>query len=791
MLFTFSHPTMKKTLVWSLLAFLALGLLASFVVHSTNDDPKAFYYAYSTKIPLFRTSDQVVIRYAAAPKSQQMVAAIIQKLAIGSRLQWQDDKTVIVATTDGLGLSALLGMSTIYKEVLTSQPLYKFASGASFAVTNEFNVKFLPKTTEEQIAALAERTGSTKLWSPVPGVSVMSVPKGGNALAIANLYQESGLVAFAHPNFLTEFIVHQAPNDTYYAQQFYLRNTGQQIADGHTGTFGADIKAENAWAITRGSSNITVAILDDGVSADHPDLPNTRQVRLAGSNFAGDGNANDPSPRGLNAHGNHCAGIVAATQNNGEGISGIAPLCRIMPLRIFNQQGNSDPNWQAAAITFAWQNGADVISNSWGSRFELPANNNPTVAQAIQDAVTQGRGRRGCVVTFSAGNTASHTQNNNGFVAYPANVTVINVLTVGASERTDHQADYSPSANPSSNNNQYIDLVAPSHRAYPTSVAGETFEVYSIDTQEPTTGLTGDNPWPATNPNGSPQGTIPPQIGEQLPTSGPNFLAYTARFGGTSAATPQVAGVAALLLSYYPTLTSEQVFRLLAQTADKVGGYAYGNAGRSNELGYGRLNAGAALNALCGQSTGLYSTQGVYSTYDNGTTLQSFQLVPTNQRYYLYVNQPYDFNFSAISQQSVPYPITKTGPQTAYFDFSGVPSIQVLATAPSSAPCSAQSSFVFRSSNSFRVAPNPASSELTVTDASAEQSVTSTNTDSMKAKVESFNADLYDIQGHKVRTQRSGHGKATLSVQDLPAGPYILRVGQGKGAHTEQVQISH
>lgn len=795
---------MKKTLVWGLIACLVVGLLVRVIAQSVRIAPAAtYYYSYSTKIPLYNVPDQVVVRYAEAPAYRQIATSTLQRVAAGSQVQWRDARTAIITTASSNGIASLLTMSTTHGDVLSSVPLYRFATGASFAVTEEFNVKFLPTTTKAQIAELARKTNSTAVWSPVPDVIVMRAPKGGNALTLANFYQESGLVEFAHPNFLGEGVGHQAPNDEYYARQFYLRNTGQAIADGHTGTAGADIKAEAAWNITRGSSSIVVAVIDDGVSADHPDLPNSRQIRLTNSNFTGEGNANDPSPLGFNAHGNHCAGIIAATQNNGEGISGIAPLCRIMPLRLLNMRDEfTDYNQAAAAITRAWQNGADIISNSYGSQGgQMPSNSNPTMTQAVRNAIQQGRGGRGCVVLFSAGNTAAHAARNNsnvsnpdGFVSYPANIDVVGVIRVAASDRTDHQADYSPTSIQGNSNNQFVDIAAPSHRAYPfdnnsqRGIAGETFEIYSIDTEEPANGLTGDNPWPAPLPNSF--RTVPPQIGEVLPNAGTNFRSYTARFGGTSAACPQVAGAAALLLSYYPALTQDQVYRLLGQTADKVGGYSYAYGGRSNELGYGRINIGAALSALCGQSTGLYSTSPVYSTYDTGNALQSFQIVPTGQRYYIYLNQPYNFNFSALGPNSAPFPITKTGPQTAYIDFSNAVSVQVLAT-PASAPCSAQSSYVFRAPFNYRMAPNPVSSNLIVTETSAESSTGNISLPNVTSALKAFDANLYDMQGRRVRTQRSSQGKASLDVHDLPAGPYILRVGQGQDAYSEHVQISH
>jgi hypothetical protein len=92
-------------------------------------------------------------------------------------------------------------------------------------------------------------------------------------------------------------------------------------------------------------------------------------------------------------------------------------------------------------------------------------------------------------------------------------------------------------------------------------------------------------------------GTHPPTTGEILPSTGTNNLAYTARLGGTSHACPVVAGVAALMLSVNPDLTNMEVFDILMNTAEDVGGYTYTN-GRCDEMGRGRVNAFEALKAV-------------------------------------------------------------------------------------------------------------------------------------------------------------------------------------------------
>lgn len=372
---------------------------------------------------------------------------------------------------------------------------------------------------------------------------------------------------FAQIPFMNEPVF---PNDPYFQYQRALHNTGQ-LVNGTCGTSDADIDLPEAWDITMGSPDIIVAVIDDGVSANHPDLPNSRQVRLPESNYTNDADKkNDPSPQGNDSHGNGCAGVIAATANNNEGIAGIAPKCRIMPIRAISNSSIAD------AIKFAANNGARIISCSWGLGNTNP---NPAICSAIDYATSHG-----VLMVFAAGNTARHSNGgsvlNNGYVDFPANYRHEGVICVGASDRYDQQADYSPSSN-------LIDIVAPSHRAYNTQ-EGESRDMWTIDTP----GNAGANPHPV--------GDNIFEDGSMLPDSGSNsnYLAYNGRFGGTSYACPVVAGVAALLLSENPDLTPSQVISILKNTADKVGGYTYTN-GRCDEMGYGRVNAYKALKSVC------------------------------------------------------------------------------------------------------------------------------------------------------------------------------------------------
>lgn len=546
----------------------------------------------------------------------------LTSLAINAdRQKWQDDRTVVITAANALQQQALIERFAADKDVITTSPVFFIDQKLEAALTDEFMVQFNEGVSQAKIDSLNKANKVVVIRNSL--YYLLRVPPKADVLAMANLYYESGLATFSHPNFLTPVQLFQhIPNDTYFGSQFNFHNTGQVIntIDNHTGTSGADIKAPEAWSTTMGSAGITVAVLDEGVTSDHPDLPNTRQVRLNGSNFAG-GVANDPSPHGtMDNHGNSCAGLIGATMDNNLGIAGLAPLCRIMPIKVTDDNENFISNDAlASAIKMAVDSGAAVLSNSWGIN-TTDTGDFPNINNSIRYAVNSGRGGKGAVVVFAAGNTAAHSVGNNGYVEFPANVNIPGVLTVGASDRNDHQADYSPTSNTGATaQNQYIDVAAPSHRAYPPAVyqaagvtggiAGETFEVWSLDMPGTTVGY---NPWP----NVSPENLEVPG-GQLLPSTGASFDAFTGRFGGTSAACPQVAGLAALLLSMNPNLTAQQVFSIITSTADKTGGYSYNSSGFSNELGYGRINACKAVNQVLTTSgisgPSCYTTGTVYT----------------------------------------------------------------------------------------------------------------------------------------------------------------------------------
>jgi len=536
-----------------------------------------FFYAGDEKIPIKLSSTEIVVTLDTEYPDTTFTSWLNTSGLVDSynlTISVLDDSEFII--TEGNSKSTALRKDLKKNENLDSvDPVYETSEGAKLIVTDEILVQFKLAVSQGKIDSLIQALGLSIISTEedVPNYYVLSVPPDEDPIEIANRLQESGMVEWSQPDFIAQIVQDNIiPNDPYFKRQFQLHNTGQEINDGKHGTKDAAVDAPEAWRISKGE-RVIVAVIDHGVDLSHPDFAFNRIVK--GYDFLDDDN--DPSPGPYDSHGTACAGIVGATQGNSLGITGIAPECNIMSIRVagykkvkvskklkvgtkfkvvekdlFLYKFASNKN-TAKAITFAWKNGAHILSNSWNYKSKDALF--PVISAALDRAKKEGRKGLGCVVVFSAGNTANHNKKNDGYVRFPGNAK--GVLTVGASDRDDRQANYSPT-------DKKIDIVAPSN---------------TIDPEVWTTDITG---------NAGYNNKI-----KALPSEDPD---YTGWFGGTSAACPLVAGIAALVLSKYPQFAAALVESSLLESADKIdkegGGY---KNGKSRRYGYGRVNAYRAL----------------------------------------------------------------------------------------------------------------------------------------------------------------------------------------------------
>lgn len=350
-------------------------------------------------------------------------------------------------------------------------------------------------------------------------------------------------------------------NDPYLKKQWHYNNTGQT-----GGTPGADINLFNAWGITAGKPNVIVSIHDQGVDYKHEDLAANMWVNEAEKNglpgVDDDGNgyiddingfnfSNNSGAIDIQYHATHVAGTIAATNNNGIGVCGVAggtgkgDGARVMTCEILG--GAHEANVPLSYV-YAADNGAVISQNSWG--YQTPGVYDQAVNDAIDYFIAEagnypGSPMKGGVVIFAAGN--SNTQEQMYPAAYP------HVISVSALDAFATRAGYS-------NYGTWVNIAAPG-------------------------GESEDNALPGANVNYS------NGIMSTLDKNGYGYL------DGTSMACPHVSGVAALVVSKYggPDFTNTALKNHLI-TGVNEGIYEIPeNASMIGKLGTGETDAVSAL----------------------------------------------------------------------------------------------------------------------------------------------------------------------------------------------------
>lgn len=414
---------------------------------------------------------------------------------------------------------------------------------------NQILVKPKAGATEEDIMQVEGINGPAS-EEAIPGTSIQvaEIPEGSTVEETVGLYEASPDVEIATPD--TKMYLEQSapspapvfPDDPDFGLLHGLHNTGET-----GGTLDADIDAPEAWSVTTGAPRAVVAVVDQGVNIDHPDLDGnvwTNPDEVPDNGVDDDNNGYVDDVHGWDfvnkdntlydqededyekSHGTHVAGIVAAEGNNGLGGVGVAHGARIMPLKVSSPTGISASR-VIAALRYASGEGVRISNNSYGCLQSTPTSPcyNSLLAEEIRKADAAGH-----LFVSSSGNEAKDTDVT---AHYPSGYDSPNVVSVASTDENDRLG------------------------------VGSNYGAASVDLAAP-----GTNIWSTT----------------------PDFF-FDYR-SGTSMAAAHVAGVAALVKSQSPDLGHLQVKERILQGADEK------DALKGRTASGGRLNAAGALGIL-------------------------------------------------------------------------------------------------------------------------------------------------------------------------------------------------
>lgn len=287
-------------------------------------------------------------------------------------------------------------------------------------VSGQILVKFKDNVPERGKANSLKAQGA-KVVSEIKGlgVSVVKVSENAREKVLAALSKDPNVEYAENDYIATAFFI---PDDPYFPNQWGLMNASSS----------ASINAPPAWDKTTGAG-ILVAVLDTGVSKNHPDVASKVNLR---ANFSDSLTDDD-----VYGHGTHVGGIIAALTNNGMGVAGGCPDCMLLSGKVLNDSGSGAYSWIANGITWAVANKAKVINLSLGGSIK-----SRTLENAVNFAWNNG-----VVVVAAAGNSGNQSK------TYPAAYT--NAIAVAATDNLDKKAYFSEYGS-------WVDVAAPGVNIY-------------------------------------------------------------------------------------------------------------------------------------------------------------------------------------------------------------------------------------------------------------------------------------------------------------------------------------
>lgn len=275
-----------------------------------------------------------------------------------------------------------VGLKSGATEILSVEPVI---APSQTPVSNLFYVKIQTEKDTAFLKDFAVKNGCKveRQVALMPSWYVLStsICSAGNSIEMANKCFETGRVEEVDPGFIFNFQTSGGDDEPMWGKQWGLEA----------------INVTEAWGLTKGHFTTVVAVLDKGIEASHIEF---QENLLDGYDVISGGNAVV-----YGDHGTHVAGIIAAGIN-GQFVAGVAPDARLMPVSHPLTATATASEELANGLTWAWQNGASVINNSWGDQGGRLHDRlkSALLEDAIEVALTQGRDGLGTIVTFASGN---------------------------------------------------------------------------------------------------------------------------------------------------------------------------------------------------------------------------------------------------------------------------------------------------------------------------------------------------------------------------------------------------
>ena len=340
---------------------------------------------------------------------------------------------------------------------------------SSEEIPGEFLVKIKKEVAAKNLLTTFSIAGSSAhLVSEASNVLLVKRPLIENKSYALQTLGNSSHVEYVEPN--QRVYLNAVPNDPGMGKLWGLINEEKN------GSRGADIMATEAWNLTTGSKDVVVAVIDTGVDYLHPDLKDNMWTNdselngVAGVDDDNNGYIDDiygynfadshSDPMDDQGHGTHCSGTIGAKGNDGLGIVGVNWDVSIMALKFLDSRGSGTLEGAIGAIDYAVNNGARILSNSWGGYFE---------SQALEESIERSSNANTLFIA-AAGNESNN--NDKRRKLYPASFLIDNVISVAAIQRDGRMAWFS------NYGKKFVHLGAPGKDIYSTTPS-DSYASYS------------------------------------------------------------------------------------------------------------------------------------------------------------------------------------------------------------------------------------------------------------------------------------------------------------------------